>query len=220
MIEVSPSSLNILSECPRCFWLSINQKLNRPSGPFPSLPRGLDNLIKKYFDSYRAKGNLPPEIEGKVKGCLIEDQGLLDEWRNWRKGLRFEDDNLNILLCGALDECLVDGKLYIPVDYKTRGYDLKEDTTQFYQSQLDCYTLLLEENGYKTPSFAYLVFYIPKVVTKNGIVNFNVEVVELKTDKNRAKDILKEAAGVLSGPIPPSHSECDFCSWARRFANF
>lgn len=130
MIEVSPTILSVFLECPRCFWLLMNHNLRRPTGPVSTLPRGMDGLIKKYFDSFRAKGCLPPEIEGKVRGHLIGDQELLDEWRNWRKGLRFEDRSLGVLLRGALDECLVDEELYIPVDYKTRGYALKKDTVQ------------------------------------------------------------------------------------------
>lgn len=212
-IELSPTTLSLFSECPRCFWLAINDNTKRPSGPFPSLPGGLDNLIKKYFDRYRAQGLLPPEIDGKVQGRLLPDQDLLDNWRNWRRGLRFEDPSLGAALRGALDECLVDDGLYIAVDYKTRGYDLKDDSTSFYQNQLDCYTLLLQENGYKTGSLAYLVYYIPKSVSEKGTVNFDVQTVRMGTDPDRARSTLRKAVEVLRKPIPASHGECDFCAW-------
>ena len=156
---LSPSSLNLYLECPRCFWLYKAKKIHRPRGPMSSLPSGLDLLIKKYFDRYRAIGKLPPEIEGKVKGRLLENQEMLDNWRDWRKSLiRYEDKSLNAVLRGALDECFVLDGAYIPVDYKTRGFDLKEDSAKYYRNQLNCYTLLLEANGYQHPSFAYLLF--------------------------------------------------------------
>jgi hypothetical protein len=55
-------------------------------------------LIKQYFDSYRRKRLLPPEIDGKVDGRLFDDEELLKKWRHWRAGLRFEDTVLNVAL--------------------------------------------------------------------------------------------------------------------------
>ena len=49
------------------------QGIHRPRGVFPSLPGGMDNLIKKYFDTYRLQNKLPPEIDGKVEGVLMAD---------------------------------------------------------------------------------------------------------------------------------------------------
>ena len=36
--KVSPSSLNLMLDCPRCFWLQLVKKERRPPMPFPSLP--------------------------------------------------------------------------------------------------------------------------------------------------------------------------------------
>jgi len=186
-----------------------------------SLPSGLDLLIKKYFDKYRAMGKLPPELEGKVKGKLFGDQRVLDNWRDWRKSvLRYEDKNLDAVLRGALDECFVLDDAYIPVDYKTRGFDLKEDSTKYYKNQLNCYTLLLEANGFKHPSFAYLIFYIPKEIQEDGVIVFDIQPIEVKTSPSDAKKVFEEAARLLQGPIPPSHSECEFCSWSSDWMSF
>lgn len=213
MIELSPSKLSVYVECPRCFWLMMKENLRRPQGPFPSLPGGMDKLIKKYFDGFRRQGEMPPEIKGKVRGSLIENQELLDKWRNWRTGLKYKDKSSGVILSGALDECFVDGDIYIPVDYKTRGYKLKEDTVGYFQNQIDCYALLLEKNGYKTNSTAYLVYYIPRKVSPNGAVTFNIEVIKLKTETNRALKIIRDASQVLTGEIPPPGKECEFCSY-------
>lgn len=211
---LSPSSLNLYLECPRCFWLYKAQKIHRPRGPMSSLPSGLDLLIKKYFDRYRAIGKLPPEIEGKVKGELFENQEMLDNWRDWRKSLiRYEDQGLNAVLRGALDECFVLDGAYIPVDYKTRGFDLKKDSEKYYRNQLNCYTLLLEANGYQHLSFAYLLFYIPREVKEDGIIKFDIEPREVKTYPQEAKVTFEQAAKLLRGPAPPSDSLCEFCSW-------
>ena len=64
-IRLSPSTLNLFLECPRCFWLHINKRIQRPRGIFPSLPGGMDLVIKDYFDcEYRGK------IEAKNKGKI------------------------------------------------------------------------------------------------------------------------------------------------------
>jgi len=56
-IKLSPSKLNLFLECSLCFWLN-EQGIHRPSGPFPSLPGGMDRKLKIYFDRYRTEGKL------------------------------------------------------------------------------------------------------------------------------------------------------------------
>src|SRR3989338_11003595 len=90
--KLSPTTgLSLFRECPRCFWLRYNEKVHRPDTIFPSLPGGMDRIIKEYFDTFRLKSQLPPEIAGTVSGRLVENQELLDSWRNWRQGLVFND---------------------------------------------------------------------------------------------------------------------------------
>ena len=215
-IRLSPSTLNLFLECPRCFWLHINESIHRPRGPFPSLPSGMDNVIKVYFDKYRAKGELPPEIKGKVEGKLIADLQLLKKWRNWRTGLEYKDNALGVTLFGALDDCLQDNDHYIVLDYKTRGFPPREgDSEKYYDNQIGCYSLLLEENGYPTKGIGYLVYYYPEKVEKDGRIDFNIKVVKLDIDPNRARKTLKDAIKLLNNSIPPHHSECEYCIWGR-----
>lgn len=219
-VQLSPSSLNTFLECPRCFWLYKAKGVHRPRGPMSSLPSGMDLLIKDYFDKYRAKGELPPGLRGKVEGKLLDNQELLNQWRNRGGGLYYKDKELNAILLGLLDECFVDNGFYIPVDYKTRGFALKEDSEKYYQNQLNCYTLLLEENGYKHLSFGYLIFYIPKEIREDGIVKFSIEPIKVKTNPQEARKVFQEAVELLRGPVPASHSECEFCSWSNNWLSF
>lgn len=213
MFRLSPTTgLNLFKECPRCFWLHYNKKISRPRGIFPSLPGGMDLVIKEYFDRFR--GRLPLEIEGKVEGCLFPDSQLLNKWRNWRTGLEYHDKQLDAVLFGALDDCLVDQGYYIPVDYKTKGSAPNDaDAERYYQTQLDSYSLLLSSNGYKTRTFAYLVYYSPSKVEKNSLIKFNIDVVKINTELGRVKKILHDAVVLLKGPIPQDNSRCEYCSW-------
>ena len=94
---------------------------------------------------------LPPDIEGKVTGKLFSDISRLEKWRNWRTSdLTYTDKANNVVLFGALDDCLVDDGFYMPLDYKTRGSQLTSDPREYYQNQLDCYCLMLDNCGFKT----------------------------------------------------------------------
>lgn len=171
--KLSPSSLNLMEECPRCFWLDKHGVWKRPSGVFPSLPSGMDSILKAHFDRFMEKGTLPPEL-AKINGYrLFNDKELLKEWRSNFKGIRWQDEQGNVLH-GAIDNLLVKGKKLVILDYKTRGFALKEDTADHYQNQMDIYNFLFRKNGYETEDYAYLLFYVPKEVTETGEIIFDV----------------------------------------------
>lgn len=214
-LTLSYSSLSLFLECPRCFWLEKVKGISRPDTIFPSLPGGMDGIIKKYFDRFRPSGQLPPELRGKVKGELFPDQKLLDVWRARHRGLRYLDKETGATLMGLLDDCLVQDDHYLPLDYKTRGYPAKEDTASYYQDQLNVYTLLLQENGYQTADCAYLVFYHPLEQNDGGRITFHMHPVKVDTDAERARKVFREAVELLSKrSCPPADGECGFCEWA------
>ena len=219
LTRLSPSTLGLFKECPRCFWYHINEKHRRPRGPFPSLPGGMDLRIKDYFDNYR--GKLPPELEGRIKGFLMKDLRTLNKWRNWRTGLTYTDNNLGVQLFGALDDCLTDEEdNYIALDYKTRGSSPKEETSKYYQHQLDLYTLLLVKNGYSIRNFAYLVYYFPKRVEEGGTVIFEVQPKKITVNWKEGLKLLEEAAKLLKRPAPQHHTGCKFCAWQQLAEEF
>jgi len=216
-IILSPSSLNLFLECPKCFWLHEVRKIHRPKGPFPSLPGGMDIAIKSYFDKFRREDTLPPFL--KFPGRLVEEN-LIKEWRNNRKGIRWFDSESEATLMGALDDCLIDEECYIPIDYKTRGWMIKEDSHTYYQNQLDCYTLLLKKNGFQHKNLAYLIFWSPEEVKENNLVSFKIEPVKVETNPETALKTFQAAVKILRGFMPEHHSACLFCSWGNDFVNF
>jgi len=214
MIKISPSGVGMLLECPKCLWLFANEGIKRPAGIFPSLPGGMDEIFKNYFDTYRIKGELPPEIEGKVDGKLFEDLEKLKAWRdiNFGKGgfyAQFPD--VDIEMRGAIDELLINDKgEYIPFDFKTRGYPTKFDTHEHYQHQLDLYTLLFEKNNLKSANYGYLLFFWPKKYSK-GVTSFETELVKMKVSPENGMKIINEVHEIITNPMPPAHAECEFC---------
>jgi len=153
--RLSPSALNLMKECPRCFWLTQHKVWKRPSGIFPSLPSGMDRVLKVHFDRFRDRGEMPPELcenNSCVGMRLFDDDEKLKVWQSNFKGISWEDEDGNVLR-GAVDNILVrDGKLIV-LDYKTRGFPLKEDTAEHYRNQMNTYNFLLRKNGYETEDF-------------------------------------------------------------------
>lgn len=206
-IVLSPSSLNIFMDCPRCFWLQINCDIRRPRGPFPSIASGLDRVIKEYFDKYRNSDCLPPLVKDNIEGKLIPQLP---------KKLYFNDNSKNASLMGMLDECLIlPGNFYAPLDYKTRGSP-PNDTHPAYQLQMDLYTFLLEKNNYKTNGLAYLLYFIPSTGKLHEGIPFNVQIIEVKTSIEKALNVFYRAIDLLKKPMPVSSENCEYCSWIKK----
>ena len=141
---------------------------------------------------------------------MFDDKDLLKEWRNARKGLWFEDKNGNVLH-GGIDNLLVNranGK-FIVLDYKTRGFPLKEDTHKHYQDQLNIYSWLLEKMGHKIEDFAYLMFYYPKEVLEDGEVAFDTVLKKLMVSPEHAEKLFNNAIKLLNGDCPKK--SCEWC---------
>ncbi|OGX21091.1 MAG: hypothetical protein A2Y00_06040 [Omnitrophica WOR_2 bacterium GWF2_43_52] len=213
-LRLSPSALNIFLDCPKCFWLEKNRSIKRPRGIFPSLPGGMDSVIKTYFDTYRTKDAMPPEVKGKLQGKLFSSMSKLEKWRSWlQTELSYEDKTINAALSGALDDCLEDDGFYIPLDYKTRGSELIEDPRKYYQTQLDCYCLILDASGFKTKGLAYLLYYWPLEVFEEGMMRFKVEPIRIETNIDSAKKIFRDAVACLKGEMPQATAHCEYCSF-------
>ncbi|MBI2055027.1 MAG: PD-(D/E)XK nuclease family protein [Candidatus Sungbacteria bacterium] len=216
MHKISPSGISSLLECSRCLWLQFNKDIKRPRGIYPSLPDGMDNAFKNYFDQFRDKGILPPELDGKVDAKLFGDVKQLHTWREFnfgRGGIRAEISEYEMTVAGAIDDILVapDGSL-IPLDFKTRGYPTKEDTHKHYQSQLDLYALLFERNGQRVATKGYLLFFWPDVYHKDG-VHLKTDLVEVSVSSKRAMAVLKHVHSLIMGELPLAAPTCEYCSY-------
>ncbi|MBI5148678.1 PD-(D/E)XK nuclease family protein [Candidatus Pacearchaeota archaeon] len=210
--KLSPTGLNLMEDCERCFWLEHNASIERPSGIFPSLPSGMDRILKAYFDGYRKKGELPPELaENKeFENCkLFDNLEILTTWRDGYKGISLKDKRGNVLR-GAVDDILVRDEKLIVIDYKTRGFPLKQDTVGHYKNQLDIYNLLLRRNGHNTEDNSFLFFYIPKEVKERGTVIFNIDFQKVNVNIKNVNLIWNRALSILDSPCPEK-KKCNWC---------
>lgn len=216
LYKVSPSGVSYLLECPRCLWLHFNEGKKRPRGAYPSLPNGMDDAFKKYFDEYRGRGELPPEIEGKAEGKLFADLKKLNAWREFnfgRGGIKAEFPELKMAVSGAIDDLMVspDGK-FVPFDFKTRGYPTKEDTHEHYRHQLDLYSLLFQKNDLEVAGYGYLLFFWPQNYSP-GAANFKTELVKMDVSPSRGYGVLEKVYSILTSQIPRAHEACEYCAY-------
>lgn len=214
--KLSPSSLNLMADCPRCFWLDKHGVWKRPSGAFPQLPNGMDRIIKAHFDKFMRRGELPPEIKDHhhTQGMkLFDNEELLRVWRNNLKGISWTDKEGNTLF-GAVDNIFQKGKKLVVLDYKTKGFPIKDETESgnTYQNQLDIYNFLLRKNGYETEDFGFLLFYIPKEVLETGEVIFDTLLARRDTNTKNAEMLFESAIKLLNSECPQ-----DGCEWCQRF---
>jgi len=176
----------------------------------------MDHVLKRHFDIFIGQG-LPPALAG-LDVSLFSDKALLDIWRNNRKGLAWVDSEGNVLH-GAVDAVLCKGTKLIVLDYKTRGFPLKEDTADYYKDQLDIYTYLLQKNGYETEDYAYLLFYYPTQVTHSGTIVFQTELKKMPVNAFNAEKIVIKAVSVLQKEIPQMNG-CKYCEWGKEWGRY
>lgn len=213
--QLSPSTINLMEDCPRCFWLEIKKNIARPRGIFPSLPSGMDRILKAHFDECARLGKLPPEIkELESEGIKVYSGKNLDNWRDNRKGITWRDREGNVLK-GVIDALLTKGEKFIVLDYKTRGYPLKEDTHEHYTDQLDIYNYLLRKNKFETEDYFFLLFYHPDRVI-DSVVRFHTDLIKVPVNTGKAEELWKKALAVLEGPMPESADECEYCSYRNK----
>lgn len=208
-MRLSSSSLGIYEECPRCFYLDKKMKVSRPRGIFPSLPNGMDRVLKEWSDERRGQMY-------DLKHKFFDDQKLLKKWRHWRSGLVWEDEQGNEMI-GALDDLLVnESGALVPLDYKTKGSrNTQEKIEKYYQRQIDVYALLLSTSGFPVADYGIIQSMHPGVYeSDNGIVFFESESFVVQAEPKRAINLFKKAIRCLNAEItPPRGEDCEYCKF-------
>lgn len=218
---VSPSALTDFRKCRRCFWLDRNAKLKWPRGAFPTLPGGVDLMVKSYFDEHRAAGTLPKELVGRVGSAgtkLYPDMLRLKQMRNARSPLLTMVIG-NVKLVGGIDDLLVhpDGSVS-PFDAKTRGYAFKpeQDPFEYYRMQMNDYGLLLQADGLTLSGSAFLGYWVPQEfigsdVTNGSLLNMTCMVYAMTVDLEAAREEVLAAGVCLDGDLPEPSATCERC---------
>lgn len=215
-LKLSRWQLDLFVGCPRCFWLLKRHGIKQPAGYPLALNTAMDGLLKAEFDEYRARGEPHPIMtQHGLAAKLFRDLAKLQEWRNNFQGLRWIDPQSGHVLFGAVDEILEfpDGSMAV-MDYKSSGAR-EVAVYPSYQLQMDVYTFLLQQLGYRTAPKAYFAFFV--AVRDNGFqgrLPFRGELVAVETCPERVAGLFQQAIETAQSPrVPASGQECESCRW-------
>lgn len=211
---ISPSDLTFLwDECPRCFYLKVVHKFNRPAAPFPTIFGTIDRAMKQAF-----QGHHPQEISPTLpSGKLVFTESMLTS-----APMQLPGANQQLILRGKLD-CLAqfDDGSYGVIDFKTS--EPKEAHVSFYGRQLQAYAHCLENPAPQSLSASPisilgLLYFIPRPSENAQPSSFGIggrlDWREVPRDDTAFKAFLTQVTNVLSAGDPPAPSEsCKYCQY-------
>lgn len=179
--------------------------------------------MKQEFDKYRKQGALPPILARHITDAKLYNGPELPVWRENFKGVQYFDETLNAMLYGAVDDVLEfeDGALAV-VDYKSSGaYEIK--IRDEYQRQMDIYNYLLHQNGFKTHTEAYFVYYHVDR-TGGGFQNslpFTELLKAVRVNKDWVPNVFEHAVTVARSKTPPEiEKPCEHCVYVQQASKF
>jgi hypothetical protein len=226
--KVSRSKIELFKQCPRCFWLDVRLKVKRPEGPPFNINKAIDELFKKEFDTYRAKGAPHPIMEEYSIEAIPYTHEKLDDWRETFVGVQAPHQATNLLVFGAVDDLWVSpGGDVIVVDYKATAKDREVSINSgwqiSYKRQMEVYQWLLRQNGLSVSDTGYFV-YTNGRMDLDGFFNrveFKTKVIPYKGDDSWVEPTLLDMKACMDGEMPPMGDSimggpCEFCTYARQ----
>ncbi|HEX7963445.1 MAG TPA: PD-(D/E)XK nuclease family protein [Candidatus Saccharimonadales bacterium] len=226
--KVSRSKIELFTQCPRCFWLDVRLKIKRPDGPPFSINKAIDELFKKEFDVYRAKGEPHPIMLEHNLDAVPFAHDKLDDWRETFVGVQYLHTPTNLLVFGGIDDLWVtpDGTVIV-VDYKATAKDrevsIDADWQMSYKRQVEVYQWLLRQNGLTVSDTAYFVYTNGRLDLDgfNNRVEFRTKLIPYTGSDAWVEPAVRKMKDCMDGDMPPVGKAamggvCDFCDYARR----
>ncbi|MGE5298051.1 MAG: PD-(D/E)XK nuclease family protein [Acidobacteriaceae bacterium] len=225
--RLSRSKLELFMNCPRCFYLDRRLGVSQPPGyPF-SLNSAVDKLLKKEFDSHRARGNPHPLMKAYGVDAIPLAHEKLETWRDaLRAGITYAVPRTNLVVTGAIDDLWVDPKgELIVVDYKATSKDeevsLDAEWQDGYKRQMEIYQWLFRKNKFKVSKTGYFV-YCNGITDKKAFdarLEFTIKLIPYTGDDSWVeKAIMNAYACLVSEKLPAASHDCDYCNYRKASA--
>ena len=225
--RISRSKVDLYLNCPKCFYIDARFGVKRPPGfPF-NLNSAVDALLKNEFDEYRVQQKAHPYIKEIGLNAIPFQHPDLDIWRSNFKGVSYLHKDTLLETFGAVDDLWIDldTQEIIVVDYKATSKNdavtLDADWQIGYKRQMEFYQWLLRRNGLDVASRGWFV-YCNGIKDKESFGNrldFNVSLLPYLGNDSWVEPTLYEIKSCLeSDEVPESADDCDFCNYAKAFA--
>lgn len=219
---LSRTKIDLFLNCPRCFYLDRKMGVGQPPGyPF-ALNSAVDRLLKKEFDTHRAKQKTHPLMKAYGIDAVPLEHPEMDHWRDaLRGGIQYLDPETSFLVTGAIDDVWAnsEGEIYI-VDYKAtakdKEVDLDQDWQIGYKRQMEIYQWLFRKNGFQVSNTGYFVYANGQTDREafDGKLEFDVKIIPYEGDDGWVHEAIRGAYGCLSSEALPSPGkDCDFCRY-------
>jgi len=220
--KLSRSKLELFLNCPMCFYLDRRLGVGRPSGfPF-NLNTAVDHLLKKEFDTHRAKGTKHPLMKHYKVNAVPFQHEMINEWRENFKGIQYLHEPTNLIITGAVDDVWINNdKELMVVDYKATSKQeeitaLDQAWQDGYKRQMEIYQWLLRQNNFKVSDTGYFVYCNGNTDKEafDAKLEFDITLIAYRGDDFWVEKTIKEAHECLmSDNIPDSSHDCDYCSY-------
>lgn len=220
--RLSRSKIDLYLECPRCFYLDRRLGVQRPSMPGFSLNNAVDQLLKREFDSHRARRQAHALMKTYGVDAVPFDHVELEAWRDsLRRGLAYTDPATNLTITGGLDDVWVNARQeLIVVDYKAtstqKEISLEDKWKQGYKRQMEVYQWLLKKNGFKVAPTGYFLFANASVDREafDGKLEFALSLVPYAGDDSWVDGVVHDIhACLISDDIPERSETCEYCAY-------
>ena len=220
--RISRTKIDLFLNCPRCFYLDRRLGIAQPPGyPF-ALNSAVDKLLKKEFDSYRARGLPHPLMETFGIDAIPLAHERLNEWRDaLRGGITALHRETNLLIAGGVDDVWINpnGETIV-VDYKSTSKDqevsLDANWQISYKRQMEIYQWLFRQNGFKVSPTGYFVYCNGKTDKESfdRRLEFDIKLIPYKGDDSWIdQTILDLHKCLLQEGLPEPDPDCDFCRY-------
>jgi CRISPR/Cas system-associated exonuclease Cas4 (RecB family) len=225
--KISRSKIDLFMQCPRCFWLDVRMGIKRPSSPPFQINKAIDELFKKEFDVYRAKGEPHPiMVDNQIKAVPMQHDDL-DKWRYNFTGVTTLHKPTNLHIFGAIDDIWVNevGEAIV-VDYKATAkageVNLNADWQIGYKRQMEIYQWLLRQNGLKVSDTGYFVYTNGRLDLDgfNNRVEFITKLISYTGKDSWVEPAIIKLKECMDGEMPEVGTavmggECEHCAYAR-----
>jgi len=220
--RISRSKIDLFLNCPRCFYFDRRLGVGQPPGyPF-SLNSAVDTLLKKEFDTHRAKGNPHPLMKSYGIDAIPFEHQKMNEWRDsLRGGITFLHEPTNLFITGGVDDVWINpkGELHI-VDYKATAksgeVSLDADWQIGYKRQMEVYQWLFRHNNFKVSDIGYFV-YCNGDIDKEAFdakLEFDIKIIPYEGNDDWIEKTISDIHKCLiNNKIPEAGPDCDFCRY-------
>lgn len=225
-IRISRSKVDLFIQCPKCFWLNINKKISRPSGPPFSLNVAVDHLFKNEFDQFRGK-SVPPRLSLEGLGFIPANNPKLDQWRENFKGATRNYGASKIEFFGAIDDLWVDeNNVHYVVDYKATSkadeVSLDADWQISYKRQVEFYQWLLRGNDLTVSDQAWFVYTngIKDDQPFDDLLKFKTKLIPYQGNASWIEPTLDKLISCIeSSEAPKASDDCEYCNYVGKRAS-